>query len=711
MILSAQWIDQLVFGGPRRRFTQDSPILPDVWTAYGAGGDYDHRLRLLLNPWGTTPAGKLAEALVERLKRFGLIDGAAVDGAWESWLGPVSRHEQALAGSPHDGGERARAHHSRPTIGFNQSTVVARLTFGELLHFLLPLSGWWQRFVLNVPPRATHADREAAFDRALSGLEAMLAMGREDHRRGESLSRLLADPTKAYPLARKPAEPDDCPEPVALEPQAIWMLRVAGAMALGLRATATEDTEEVWHAILCDPMATLSYAHRWLTSLPREDAIHCEPLIYAVALDRPAATTVSRSVPSIKADSAARLFEISAGHMTWAVVDSGIDATHPAFRQAKTGRVGRAGWQAYDQPFEPEPVDAPRRWYNRTRVKATYDFRLIRYLLDLQTRLPSELPAAVAERLREQRNAERVMELRRSLTSGREIDWGLLAPLLQVRHDDTYAPPKHPHGTHVAGILAGDWSCDGQVRLDEQPVVGVCPDLNLIDLRVLDDDGAGDEFSIVAALQFVRHLNANKDFIAVHGVNLSLAIPHNVRNYACGRTPVCEECDRVINGGAVVVAAAGNLGHEEDRHAEPGSSGAALFGTGYRSISITDPGNDEAVITVGATHRSMPHTYGVSYFSSRGPTGDGRCKPDLVAPGEKITAPVPGNGLQTMDGTSMAAPHVSGSAALLMARHSELAGQPRRVKQILCETATDLGRERYFQGAGMVDILRALQSI
>ena len=59
----------------------------------------------------------------------------------------------------------------------------------------------------------------------------------------------------------------------------------------------------------------------------------------------------------------------------------------------------------------------------------------------------------------------------------------------------------------------------------------------------------------------------------------------------------------------------------------------------------------------------------------------------------------------------MAAPHVSGAAALLMARYSELVGQTARVKQILCDTATDLGRERYFQGAGMLDVLRALQSI
>src|SRR5688572_9784192 len=111
-----------------------------------------------------------------------------------------------------------------------------------------------------------------------------------------------------------------------------------------------------------------------------------------------------------------------------------------------------------------------------------------------------------------------------------------------------------------------------------------------------------------------------------------------------------------------------------------------------------------------------PHTYGVSFFSSRGPTGDGRAKPDLVAPGEKIRAPVPGNHNEggnwgDLDGTSMAAPHVSGAAAMLMARYQELIGQPDRIKSILCQSATDLGRERSFQGHGMLDVLRAFQSI
>lgn len=233
---------------------------------------------------------------------------------------------------------------------------------------------------------------------------------------------------------------------------------------------------------------------------------------------------------------------------------------------------------------------------------------------------------------------------------------------------------------------------------------GVCPAIHLYDLRVLDESGQGDEFSILAGLQFVRWLNANGRRPIVQGANISVAIPHDVANYACGRTPVCQAAERVHDSGVMVVAAAGNEGYVQYLTTK-GATDA------YQNISITDPGNAEAVLTVGATHRRRPHTYGVSYFSSRGPTGDGRVKPDLVAPGEKIQAPVPDIGSDTMDGTSMAAPFVSGAAALIMSRHPEFIGDPARIRQVLCDTATDLGRERYFQGAGLVDVCRALQSI
>jgi subtilisin family serine protease len=139
-------------------------------------------------------------------------------------------------------------------------------------------------------------------------------------------------------------------------------------------------------------------------------------------------------------------------------------------------------------------------------------------------------------------------------------------------------------------------------------------------------------------------------------------------------------------------------------------------------LTINDPGNAELAITVGATS-CRPHASGVSYFSSKGPTGDGRAKPDLVAPGERVISAGTGRLLERAltgvpeatyvenSGTSMAAPHVSGVAAAFMSVHQEFIGQPHRVKRALLESATSLGRDRAFQGYGLVDAMRALQSV
>jgi len=172
----------------------------------------------------------------------------------------------------------------------------------------------------------------------------------------------------------------------------------------------------------------------------------------------------------------------------------------------------------------------------------------------------------------------------------------------------------------------------------------------------------------------------------------------------------------------VVVVAAGNTGY--------GSLTALARQTNVGlTMTINDPGNADLAITVGATHRDMPHTYGVSYFSSKGPTGDGRPKPDLVAPGERITSAAAGKALASAfpdgqapaptrtavyvedSGTSMAAPHVSGAVADFLSIRREFIGRPDEVKRIFLESATSLGRERYFQGHGLVDLMRAIQAI
>ena len=170
---------------------------------------------------------------------------------------------------------------------------------------------------------------------------------------------------------------------------------------------------------------------------------------------------------------------------------------------------------------------------------------------------------------------------------------------------------------HVAGILTADWRVTDDDMPNEHDLVGIAG-LEVYDLRVLDENGEGDEFSLIAALQFVRHLNANKDCVVVHGVNASLSIHHDVANYAAAgrRVRGVRAADRRRNGH--VVAAAGNDGYARFQ---------TVDGDRARAIGASaspDSGNAENVITVGATHRFEPHPYRRLHFSSRGPTGDGR---------------------------------------------------------------------------------------
>ncbi|HKH43298.1 MAG TPA: S8 family peptidase [Thermoanaerobaculia bacterium] len=382
--------------------------------------------------------------------------------------------------------------------------------------------------------------------------------------------------------------------------------------------------------------------------------------IYRIWPDFEVHALLTRSVMTVKADAARVSFSAQGQGIVWAVMDSGIDEHHPHFQKYKNLQL-------------PPPL-------------LHQDFTAL---------------------------------------AGNE------QPLVD----------EFGHGTHVAGILAGEAASsaaptgekveirfatrlrdeNGKVLLKVEPLAaisGVAPKCKVLSLKVLDKTGVGRASSLIAAIAAIQEINGYGRRLLIQGVNISVGYEFDPEWFACGQSPLCVEVDRLVRSGVVVVVAAGNTGYGYIQ-----AQGVAAASRAGLDLTINDPGNASLAITVGSTHRDMPHVYGVSYFSSKGPTGDGRLKPDLVAPGEKIISCAAGTKRNTLkasnndaeyledSGTSMAAPHVSGAIAAFLSIRQEFIGRPEEVKQIFLSTATDLKRERYFQGHGLVDLMRAIQSV
>lgn len=382
--------------------------------------------------------------------------------------------------------------------------------------------------------------------------------------------------------------------------------------------------------------------------------------IYHIWPDFEIRSLINRSISTVKADAAQSSFSALGEGIVWAVLDSGIDAIHPHFAL-----------------------------HSNLKLKAPLthtDF----------TKLDSGGP-------------------------------------------DDAQQDGFGHGTHVAGIIAGEMRISKEDKdkqkiraytrqrdehdeityneLTLDAIAGMAPKCKLLSLKVLDEKGDGLASNLIAAIAMIQEINGYGRRLLIHGVNLSVGYDFEPEWFACGQSPLCVEVDRLVRSGVVVVVAAGNTGYGVAQSQFRGVISAGM------DLTINDPGNAELAITVGSTHKDMPHIYGVSYFSSKGPTGDGRAKPDLVAPGEKIISCAAGKQRQEMkdragdcdyleeSGTSMAAPHVSGVIAAFLSIRREFIGYPEKVKDVFLSTATDLKRERYFQGHGLVDLMRAIQSV
>ena len=234
------------------------------------------------------------------------------------------------------------------------------------------------------------------------------------------------------------------------------------------------------------------------------------------------------------------------------------------------------------------------------------------------------------------------------------------------------------HGTAVAGIIAGDGNASaGQY-------IGIAPDANLINLRVNDGNGAAPTSAIMNAILWAV---ANKNAFNIRVLNLSLqaSVEETYRT-----SPIDAAVEYAWLKGIVVVVAAGNNG--------PNSAGYA-------------PANDPYVITVGATDdHGTPSTAddALASFSSYGSTQDGILKPDLVAPGRHIITTLAPNSSFALNypmalvgpqyiqlsGTSVAAPSVSGVAALYIESHPTV--RPGQLKGVMLATANPM----LFAGSG-----------
>ncbi len=233
----------------------------------------------------------------------------------------------------------------------------------------------------------------------------------------------------------------------------------------------------------------------------------------------------------------------------------------------------------------------------------------------------------------------------------------------------------HGHGTHVAGIIAGSGEASGG------RYIGLAPQAQLLVAKVLRDNGSGMTSDVMAGVDWAVQTGA-------HVLNLSLG-----SNGPCdGSDALSTMCDAAVTQGVVVCVAAGNSG--------PGAS------------TVGSPGCARNVITIGATNDNDQ----ITSFSSRGPTSDGRVKPDLCFPGfDIIAARAQGTSMGSVvdarytsaSGTSMATPHAAGAAAQLL---EALPGiTPAEIKQRLMATAVNLGLDANTQGTGRGDVRAAYE--
>ena len=190
-------------------------------------------------------------------------------------------------------------------------------------------------------------------------------------------------------------------------------------------------------------------------------------------------------MPTVKGDAAQRLFGIDCTNINWAIIDSGIDRSHPSF--------------------------------DKSQFKGTFDFTNYRRIVSLgntkdavrkknfealQTARGGQLPTEFDQHLK---------DIAASLVNGHSLRRDLVRQFVEIKGDNP-PTPRTDHGTHVAGIIGAT-----KRDHDADSADGMCPGIGLYDIRILSADAdttiTDSEFAIIAALQFIRYINEQPGFL------------------------------------------------------------------------------------------------------------------------------------------------------------------------------------------------------
>jgi len=273
---------------------------------------------------------------------------------------------------------------------------------------------------------------------------------------------------------------------------------------------------------------------------------------------------------------------------------------------------------------------------------------------------------------------------------------GLHAPAAECWFDPvtgtTFPFDASYHGTHTMGTICG-WSASDEI--------GVARDAEWISAGVIDRVDIPTTMSdAVAAFQWL--VDPDGDPGTTDDVPDAIGNSWGISPIYHGAyiTGACDETywtviDNCEAAGSVVIFSAGNEGPQAESLRTPAD----------RADSPTN------AFSVGSVNGNQPYPWPISSFSSRGPGCNGQVKPEVVAPGQNVRSAYPGGGFTSLDGTSMASPHVTGAVAILRQADPDLDAQT--IKQILLDTARDLGPlgdDNKF-GVGMIDIEQALLQV